>query len=234
MTATTPASGFVSGADETKFFEYQIPASLFTNGDNTIAVELHQPDPANVDASFDLELVARNGNETNAPSAPAPTVDRRDLEHRHGELGRVDRRRQRGRLPRAPQRRRGRLHHAHSPSPDFGLTPNTAYSYDIRAVDTSGNVSAAGVASTTTTREHGARPLRRRLVLPGPAPLPTRSGTSPAYDIVVVAERAEPARLGRRRRDHRGPDRHAHPVLRPPLQRRRHHAVPAAHAAAEA
>ena len=52
ITATTPASGFASGTDETKFFEYQIPATLFTNGDNTIAVELHQPDAANVDATL--------------------------------------------------------------------------------------------------------------------------------------------------------------------------------------
>ena len=39
----------------------------------------------------------------------------------------------------------------HAPSSDFGLTPSTAYSYDIRAVDTSGNVSPPGVANTTTT-----------------------------------------------------------------------------------
>src|SRR5262249_55560271 len=74
ITATTPANAFVSGADESKYFEYQVPASLFTNGDNTIAVELHQPDASNADASFDLGLVARLGNETNAPSVPAPTI----------------------------------------------------------------------------------------------------------------------------------------------------------------
>ncbi len=232
MTATTPASGFVSGADETKFFEYQVPASLFTNGDNTIAVELHQPAPGNIDASFDLELVARAGNETNAPSAPAPaisdvtsstaTVSWTEATDDVSVIGYL-------------VRRNGVVTGfttALSVS-DFGLTPNTAYSYDIRAVDTSGNVSAAGIAATHHEREHRPRALRRRLVLPdGRHARPAVARSHVRH--VVVAERAEPARLGRPGRDHGGPDRHAHPVLRPPLQRRRHHAVPAAHAAAEA
>ena len=51
---------FMSGAAESTWFEYTVPASLLTNGDNTIAVELHQAQAANnATAIFDLELVAR-------------------------------------------------------------------------------------------------------------------------------------------------------------------------------
>jgi hypothetical protein len=147
--ATTPANAFVSAADETKFFEYQVPASLFANGDNTIAVELHQPDANNVDGSFDLGLVARNGNETNAPSTPAPAI----TDVTSSTLGVT--------WPEATDdvsvigylvSRNGTLiDFTRSTSiSEAGLTPNTAYTYDVRAVDTSGNVSPTGSASTTT------------------------------------------------------------------------------------
>ena len=74
LTAGTPASSSVSGAAESTWFEYQVPASLFRNGDNTIAVELHQATANNADGIFDLELVAHTATETNAPTAPAPSV----------------------------------------------------------------------------------------------------------------------------------------------------------------
>jgi hypothetical protein len=150
ISATTPASGFAAGADETRFFEYQVPASLFVNGDNTIAVELHQPDAANPDGTFDLELVARNGNETNAPSTPAPvagnvTSSTLDLTWAASTddvsvIGYV-------------VRRNGTIvaFQTSTTFADFGLTPNTAYAYDVRAVDTSGNVSGAGTTNTTTS-----------------------------------------------------------------------------------
>ncbi len=150
VTATTPASAFVSGADEAKFFEYQVPASLFTNGDNTIAAELHQPDPGNADASFDLELVARTGNEVNAPSAPAPTVT--DVTSSTATVTWAPSTDDVSVVGYLVRRNGVVVDFTTSLSyPDFGLAPNTAYSYDIRAVDTSGNVSTAGVAGTTTT-----------------------------------------------------------------------------------
>ena len=58
LSASTLASSFTSGAAESQWFEYTVPASLLTNGDNTIAVELHQAQAANSDGVFDLELVA--------------------------------------------------------------------------------------------------------------------------------------------------------------------------------
>ena len=79
ITASTPASSFTSGTGESTWYEYQVPASLFTAGDNTIAVEVHQGDLNNADGIFDLELVARNGSETTAPSAPAPAVSNVDF-----------------------------------------------------------------------------------------------------------------------------------------------------------
>ena len=70
LSASTPASSFVSGAAESTWFEYQVPASLFRDGDNTIAVELHQAELNNADGVFDLELVARAATESNPPTAP--------------------------------------------------------------------------------------------------------------------------------------------------------------------
>jgi hypothetical protein len=147
--ATTPANGFVSGADETKFVEYQIPASLFTNGDNTIAVELHQPDANNVDGSFDLGLVARNGNETVAPSTPAPAIT--DVTSSTLNLTWPDATDDVSVVGYLVSRNGTVVDFTRTPSiSEAGLTPNTAYNYEVRAVDTSGNVSPPGSASATT------------------------------------------------------------------------------------
>lgn len=51
----------ITGSDETRIYEHLIPAGPFVNGANTIAVELHQDDPASSDVSFDLELTAMDG-----------------------------------------------------------------------------------------------------------------------------------------------------------------------------
>ena len=72
LTAATLASSSTSGAAETTWFEHQVPASLFKSGDNTIAAEVHQAGASNADGIFDLELVARNGSETTAPTDAAP------------------------------------------------------------------------------------------------------------------------------------------------------------------
>jgi chitodextrinase len=150
INATTPASGFASGTQETTFFEYQVPSSLLTNGDNTIAVEVHQPDPANADASFDLELVAREGTETTPPSTPAPTVANVTAStldvawpastDNTNVIGYV-------------VRRNGAVltFTTATSFADFGLAPSTAYSYDVRAVDSSGNLSDPGLVDTATT-----------------------------------------------------------------------------------
>ena len=58
VTYTTLASTTVGGADETSFFSTSLSPALLVNGDNVIAVELHQANVTSSDASFDLELVA--------------------------------------------------------------------------------------------------------------------------------------------------------------------------------
>ena len=57
----------VPAADENTYYPYVIPASLFSTGTNTIAVELHQKGWTNQDLSFDLRLTA---NQTSADPVP--------------------------------------------------------------------------------------------------------------------------------------------------------------------
>ncbi len=149
LTASTPASSYVSGAAESTWYEYQVPATLLANGDNTVAVEVHQADLDNADAIFDLELVARTSTEANPPTAPSPTVSNvafstatvswtpsTDDSNVVGYLIR------RNSTPVAFA--------TGTTFADAGLDPTTNYTYDVIAYDTSGNPSASGTASTTT------------------------------------------------------------------------------------
>jgi len=56
ITYTTTASHTVGGADENTFFEYNIPSSSLIQGDNLIAVEIHQRSSSSSDVSFDLKM----------------------------------------------------------------------------------------------------------------------------------------------------------------------------------
>ncbi len=47
----------VGGADESTFYTYDIDPDILVNGDNIIAVEIHQANASSSDISFDLELV---------------------------------------------------------------------------------------------------------------------------------------------------------------------------------
>jgi hypothetical protein len=150
ITASTLASAFTSGSGETTWFEYQVPASLLKAGDNVIAVELHQAATNNADAIFDLELVARNGSETTAPTTPGPSVD--DEEDSSVALSwtpSTDNIAVIGYLV----RRGGTLlaFTAGTTFLDTGLSPGTTYGYQVTAVDTSGNVSSAGSVTAQTT-----------------------------------------------------------------------------------
>ena len=149
ITASTPASSFTSGTAESNWFEYQVPASLFTAGDNTIAVEVHQSDLNNADSIFDFELVARNGSEATAPSTPAPSVAAVDFSSATltwpastddvAVIGYVVRR---NGTPIAFTQSTSYV--------DDGLAPGTPYAYTVTAVDSSGNTSTPGAANTTT------------------------------------------------------------------------------------
>ncbi len=149
LTASTPASSFISGNQESTWNEYQVPASLFANGDNTIAVELHQASANNNDGIFDLELVARTSTETNAPTTPAPSVT--NVSYSTANLSwspSSDDAAVIGYLI----RRNGTpvAFTAGTSFADAGLAPTTNYSYDVVAYDTSGNASAAGMVGATT------------------------------------------------------------------------------------
>ena len=51
----------VSGADEDRFFPFDVPADLLLAGRNVLAVELHQHSRSSDDLSFDLQLTAVRG-----------------------------------------------------------------------------------------------------------------------------------------------------------------------------
>lgn len=54
----TRALAAVGGADETRFFTYNISSSALVSGDNVLAVEVHQAAPNSSDLGFDLGLAA--------------------------------------------------------------------------------------------------------------------------------------------------------------------------------
>lgn len=55
---TTRAPVSVGGADERAFIDFELPAGLLREGENVLAVEIHQNAPTSSDVSFDLALEA--------------------------------------------------------------------------------------------------------------------------------------------------------------------------------
>lgn len=53
----TWAATTVDGANERTYYSFIVPKSVFINGQNTIAVEVHQRDGTSSDLSFDLEII---------------------------------------------------------------------------------------------------------------------------------------------------------------------------------
>jgi len=193
VTALTPASGYTSGAAESTWYEFTVPASLVRAGDNTLAAELHQADANNVDGVFDLELLARGALEANPPSTPAVTVGSVDFASvALNWPAATDDTAVAGYLV-----RRDGTPIAWTGSTTFtdrGLTPATAYAYDVVAMDSSGNVSVPGTTSVTT----GANPT---LVQSGDAWSYRSDGTDlgsawrqPGYDATSWA--SGPSQLG--------------------------------------
>ena len=69
--AETLASRSQGGSNERNFFEHSVSPSLFINGTNVIAVEVHQRSANSSDISFDLELIGEVGGEiSNASPTP--------------------------------------------------------------------------------------------------------------------------------------------------------------------
>ncbi|MBN2215473.1 MAG: CotH kinase family protein [Bacteroidales bacterium] len=68
---STLASIDLSSPLESQFILYPVDASLLQEGNNMIAVEVHQVAPASSDISFDLELLTHESHETNIISTVA-------------------------------------------------------------------------------------------------------------------------------------------------------------------
>ncbi|MCB0775289.1 MAG: hypothetical protein KDB99_03075, partial [Chitinophagaceae bacterium] len=66
---STTAASVIGGASETTPVSYIVPISAFTNGVNTIAVEIHQDNITSSDISFDLELLGSTDETFNSSSA---------------------------------------------------------------------------------------------------------------------------------------------------------------------
>ena len=58
ITALTTALGSVAGSEEVNFLTYSIDKEELVEGENLVAVELHQVDATSTDISFDLEISA--------------------------------------------------------------------------------------------------------------------------------------------------------------------------------
>jgi hypothetical protein len=58
ITYKTRASSIVSGAAESKFFDFTLDPDLLVTGTNVLAVEVHQQVASSSDISFDLKLLA--------------------------------------------------------------------------------------------------------------------------------------------------------------------------------
>lgn len=56
LDAQTLALTAVTGSDEDAFTPFEVPRGLLAAGSNTLAVEIHQSDPASSDVSFDLRI----------------------------------------------------------------------------------------------------------------------------------------------------------------------------------
>jgi hypothetical protein len=71
ITATTPAAGYLSAADEKAVKTITVPGSLLVTGTNTVAVEVHNVTTGAGRQYFDLQATLYGaGGDTKAPSAP--------------------------------------------------------------------------------------------------------------------------------------------------------------------
>jgi hypothetical protein len=75
VTATTPAAGYLSAADEKAIKTVTVPGSLLVPGTNTIAVEVHNVTAGAGRQLFDLQATLYGaGGDTTAPTAPVLTA----------------------------------------------------------------------------------------------------------------------------------------------------------------
>jgi hypothetical protein len=77
----------VGGADETTFFSYVLDPALLADGQNVLAVEIHQSSGGSTDLSFDLELTAQVAGESSPPIPIDHTVTVRARVYSGGAWG---------------------------------------------------------------------------------------------------------------------------------------------------
>ncbi|WP_197528683.1 lamin tail domain-containing protein [Aeoliella mucimassa] len=70
ITSTTFANSNVNGGEEETFFEYSIDPSLLVEGQNVLAVEIHQDDLNSSDIGMDVELTGVKGSPTSTDGVP--------------------------------------------------------------------------------------------------------------------------------------------------------------------
>ena len=146
INTSTLASSFLSGTDETTFTNFDIPASLLTSGTNRLAVEVHQAQANNGDGSFNAALLGFAGTETSAPSAPAVSQSGRTANSVN--LSWTASSDDRGVAGYFVNRNGTDIAFTNGTTwSDSGLAPTQSYTYQVRAVDTSGNVSTPGSAN---------------------------------------------------------------------------------------
>ena len=74
VTSTTFAESGVSGSNEREFFPFEVDPAVLVNGQNVIAVEVHQESPNSSDMSFDCKLDAIYSQGTPTVDLSGPTT----------------------------------------------------------------------------------------------------------------------------------------------------------------
>ncbi len=219
ITSTTPASGYVGGAEDAAAKPFKVPGSLLVDGTNTVAVEVHGWRAQSGKVFFDLEATTRGGNGDDAAHRPDPH------RHRGPDRGRpgvdpLHRRRPAGGLRGVARRAPIAVVGASTTTfLDPGPAGTPPRSYVVTAFDPGGNTtdsvpatSAPPVTTTTTTvppttstRPPRRRPPRRR---PPPSRAPPRcccpsrapgaGGTRPRRPPAPGTPRATTTRRGAR------------------------------------
>jgi hypothetical protein len=84
---TYAEGGPVSGADESTFFTFDVDPGLLVDGQNVLAVEIHQDSGTSSDISFDLELTGLIAGAGSPPIVIDETTTVRTRVYRAGEWG---------------------------------------------------------------------------------------------------------------------------------------------------
>ncbi len=137
---TTRASGDVTAANETTYFPFTLPLTALVEGQNTIAVEVHQFNATSLDLRFDLTLSGIY------PVPPPPTELVWEYEHRW----------------------KSPLITPFTPTitiPSIAVRENRNYRTRVRHQDNTGRWSRWSAASAFTTSAPGIQPLLQHLAI---------------------------------------------------------------------